>query len=495
MTINIVSCVVAYKNRLAIGKNNDLLLKLKGDQEFFKKITSESLCKFSKLHKNVVLMGRRTWFSIPQSKRPLNNRINLVLTNDKDLKKSSPYDVKKKIDKDLYFLDYDQFIQFYKKTNANVFVIGGSDIYKLFLSKDSIYPAQNVYITEVKNYKLNVEPDTFMEIPDYRYCLSGYSSRYETEKCNYRILLYKLKNEKTDEFNYLDLTKEILIKGNTKVDRTGVGTISYFGKMLRFDISNGTLPLFTTKRVPLKSIIEELLFFCRGDTDSNILNERGVKIWNGNSTREFLDKRNLHHYKIGVLGPIYSWQWRFFGGEYSQAFANTKKVDTTKIGGFDQLSHVEHLLKTDPFSRRILLSAWNPMDLNKMALPPCHHSIQFYVEEINNEKYLSILFNMRSTDTFLGLPFNIASYTILANIMAIKTGMKTKELVFVGGDVHLYKNHISQINEQLKRTPRPFPKIHLDKSLEYKDWSQMEYTDFELIGYFPHPTIKAIMAV
>ena len=210
MTINIVSCVVAYKNRLAIGKNNDLLLKLKGDQEFFKKITSESLCKFSKLDKNVVLMGRRTWFSIPQSKRPLNNRINLVLTNDKDLKKSSPYDVKKKIDKDLYFLDYDQFIQFYKKTNANVFVIGGSDIYKLFLSKDSIYPAQNVYITEVKNYKLNVEPDTFMEIPDYRYCLSGYSSRYETEKCNYRILLYKLKNEKTDEFKYLDLTKNIL---------------------------------------------------------------------------------------------------------------------------------------------------------------------------------------------------------------------------------------------------------------------------------------------
>ena len=510
MTINIISCVIPYKNRLAIGKNNDLLVKLKNDQRFFKKITMESLSSSSKLEKNIVLMGRKTWFSIPQEKRPLENRINLVLTNDRDLLKLSPYNSKKTISKDLYFLNYKQFLQFYEKYNPNVFVIGGSDIYNLFLKEDSVFLANNIYLTEVKNYKLKDEPDTFIDIPDYRYRLIGYSEKYETEKCNYRILTYKLNeklnekldeitNEKlnkiTNEFSYLDLAKKVLKNGHERVDRTEVGTISIFGESLRFDISNGTVPLLTTKQVPLKACIEELLFFCRGDTDSKILDNRGVRIWNGNSSREFLDKRGLRNYRDGILGPVYGWQWRFFGAKYSQAFANTSLIDTSKIGGVDQLSQVLHQLKKDPFSRRIIISAWNPVDLDKMCLPPCHYSIQFYVEEKNGEKYLSALFNMRSSDVFLGLPFNIASYSILLHILAKKAGMKTKEIVYMGGDVHIYKNHINQMKEQISRTPRPFPKIHLDPHIEYINWEYIKYSDFELIGYFPYKTIKAEMAV
>lgn len=504
MTINIISCVIPYKNRLAIGKNNDLLVKLKNDQRFFKKITMESLSSSSKLEKNIVLMGRKTWFSIPQEKRPLENRINLVLTNDRDLLKLSPYNSKKTINKDLYFLNYKQFLQFYEKYNPNVFVIGGSDIYNLFLKEDSVFLANNIYLTEVKNYKLKDEPDTFIDIPDYRYRLISYSEKYETEKCNYRILKYKLnENDKLayltgefrNEISYLDLAKKVLKNGNERIDRTNVGTISTFGESLRFDISNGTLPLLTTKRVPLKACIEELLFFCRGDTDAKILDNRGVKIWNGNSSREFLDKRGLRNYKEGILGPVYGWQWRFFGAKYSQAFADTSFIDTSKIGGVDQLSQVLHQLKTDPFSRRIIISAWNPTDLNKMCLPPCHYSIQFYVEEKDNEKYLSASFNMRSSDVFLGLPFNIASYSILLNILAKKAGMKTKEIIYNGGDVHIYKNHIDQVKEQLKRRPRPFPKIHLNQRIQYIDWSDIKYSDFELIGYFPYEKLFAPMAV
>lgn len=501
MTINIITCVIPYKNRLAIGKNNDLLIKLKEDQKFFKNITSNSLSSFSKLQKNVVLMGRKTWFSIPQEKRPLENRINLVLTRDNDLIKTAPYNNNKKVEKDVYFLNYKQFLQFYKKYNPNVFVIGGSNVYNMFLENNGILKANNIFLTEVKDYKLTEDPDTFINVPNYRYKLIGYSQKFKTEKCNYRILTYKLnyklndKVKSSDEFNYLNLAKKILKNGKERIDRTGVGTISTFVESLRFDISDGTLPLLTTKRVPIKGFIEELLFFCRGDTDTKILDERGVKIWNANSSREFLDKRGLHHYKEGVAGAIYGWQWRFFGANYSQAFADTSLVDTSKIGGFDQLENVVHQLKTDPFSRRIIISAWNPVDLDKMCLPPCHFSIQFYVEEKNGDKYLSAHFNMRSTDVFLGLPFNIASYALLVHILAKKVGMKTKEIIYTGGDVHLYKNHIDQINEQIDRTPRPFPKIYLNDCIKNMDWSSISYSDFEIIGYFPYSAIKANMAV
>jgi thymidylate synthase len=191
----------------------------------------------------------------------------------------------------------------------------------------------------------------------------------------------------------------------------------------------------------------------------------------------------------------YGWQWRFFGAKYSHAFSDTSKINTSKIGGFDQLEYVIRELKENPMGRRALMSYWNPPDFDKMVLPPCHYSCQFYVEERNNERYLNCHFTMRSTDVFLGLPFNIFSYAVLTYIIAIKCNMKPGTLVYTGGDVHIYKNHIDQVEEQLTRTMRPLPKLIVNKDVEYKDFSEISITDFDVVGYFPHPPIKAPMAV
>lgn len=502
--INLIACVTIFKNRLAIGKNNDLLFKLKDDMKFFKNITSFNLSSTSKLNKNIVLMGRKTWFSIPQQFRPLNNRINLILTNDRQLLSPVP----KNLDlngSDFYFITMGTFEKIYKKYNPNVFVIGGANIYNEFLSKTNELSVNKIYLTHVqtedlKNIKFikENEPDTFMKNFSHKFKLIGYSEKYNSiyndKNISYRILTYNQTNEQSEELKYLDLAKYILENGKERTDRTGTGTIGIFGAQLRFDISNGNLPLLTTKQVPLKAIIEELLFFCRGDTDTKILDRKDVKIWNSNTSREFLDKRGLQHYPEGCMGPMYSWNWRHFGAKYSPTFGDTSKCDRSLIGGFDQLQNVIHLLKTDPFSRRIYISNLNPAESQNMCLEPCHTYIQFYVEEINGIKYLSGYFSMRSSDN-LAWVFNICSYVLLVNILALKCGMKSKEIVYNAVDCHIYKMHKNQIKEQMTRVPRPFPKVHLDPSIKTKDWSEMTFNDFQLIGYFSHPSIKMEMAI
>ena len=237
-----------------------------------------------------------------------------------------------------------------------------------------------------------------------------------------------------------------------------------------------------------------MLWFCRGDTDTNILSKKGIKIWDGNTSREFLDKRKLD-YPEGVAGPIYGWQWRHFNAKYSSVFSDTSKFDTSILGGVDQLENVINALKTDPFSRRIMMSAWNPEQLNEMALPPCHHCITFYAEEIDGEMYLSSHFIMRSSDFLLGVPFNLASYCVLTQIIAMKCGMKAKELVYSGSDIHIYSNHIKSVEKQLKRPVRSSPILKIDNSIKDKDWAEMKVSDFELIGYIPAQGIVAKMAI
>jgi thymidylate synthase len=446
-------------------------------------------------------MGRKTWFSISRERRPLKNRLNLILTNDPNLLSISPYPRSSfsRLDKQVYFLTFYQFLHFYKMTNSNVFVIGGSEIYDLFLTPPSNLQADRVYLTEVYDYKVGVnsEPDCFMTPLDESYKLISVSEK-EYDKgyeLHYRFLQYKRYNDFiSSEHEYLKLAQYILENGNSRPDRTRVGTISSFGHKMDFDISE-FIPLLTTKRVPWKHCIEELLWFMRGDTDARILQSRGVKIWDGNTSREFLDSRGLHHYETGILGKGYGWQWRFFGAKYSQAFADTSRIDNNKVGGFDQLAYVENLLKTDPFSRRILMCYWNPPDFDKTALLPCHYSCQFYVTEKNGERYLSCLFNMRSNDFLLGNPFNIFSYAVLTYILAIRCDMKPDRLVYMGGDVHIYKNHIDQVKQQLARSPRSLPKLIVNPSVKCKSINEITITDFEVIGYFPHAPIRAPMAI
>jgi dihydrofolate reductase/thymidylate synthase len=501
MTINVIACVANYKNRMAIGRNGSLLVKLSQDMLYFKNVTKNRLSTDSKLDKNVVLMGRKTWFSIPKENRPLKGRLNLVLTKDIDLLRLSPYpknvNSKTTFDKSVYFITFDQFCDFYTKTNANVFVIGGGEVYSLFLKSSNYLKPRHVFLTEVYNYKseTGLEPDTFMEPLDQSYRLIGVSERLTEDNIDFRFLEYRhFTGYRTEEYKYTDTLRQILELGDSRDDRTGVGTISIFGHQMSFDISQ-YVPLLTTKRVPWKHAIEELLWFMRGDTDAKILQRRGVRIWDGNTSRQFLDNRGLHHYDEGILGPGYGWQWRFFGARYSQAFADTSNVDTSKIGGFDQLAYVENELKKNPFSRRIMMSYWNPPDFERTALLPCHFTCQFYVTERSGERYLSCHFVMRSNDMFLGNPFNIFSYAVLTYILAMRCDMKPGRLVYSVGDCHIYKNHLEQVAKQLERDPRPFPKMKINPDVKTKPISEITVDDFDIIGYFPHPPIKAPMAV
>jgi dihydrofolate reductase/thymidylate synthase len=505
MSINLIACVTQYKNKLAIGRNNGLLFKIKRDMDFFKEITTSTNGPFiSKLTKNVVVMGRRTWFSLPRNFRPLPNRINIVLTRDKDLHKLSPYPFCPfdKFNKTTYFMSYDQFKKFFKKKQPNVFIIGGEDIYNLFLDEtDILFKPKKLYITEVLNAKFEpgLEPDTFMNHFSEEYVLSFNSEKFFDKgyRVNYRFLEYDYyHNYKTHEHRYLELMQDILNSGVERIDRTNTGTIGLFGTQLRFDISK-TIPLVTTKRVSLKNIIDELLFFCAGHTDAKILQRKNVKIWDGNTTREFLDKRGLSHYDVGIMGPMYGWSWRNFGDQYSQQYADMTHVDKSVLKGFDQLKHVENLLKTDPFSRRIYITALNPAQSSQMVLEPCHTFFQLYVTENphTKQKYLSGHYLMRSNDVFLAHNYNLVSYAILIYILALKTDMKPKEIVYSCSDCHIYKNHVYQVYEQLSNTPRPFPKLELNQCVKDTEYEHLTSDMFDLIGYFPHSAIKAPMAV
>lgn len=261
---------------------------------------------------------------------------------------------------------------------------------------------------------------------------------------------------------YLDLCKTVLEHGTRKEDRTGTGTISIFGYQMRFNLQDG-FPLLTTKKLHTKSIIHELLWFLAGDTNVRYLQENGVRIWN-----EWADEN-------GELGPVYGKQWRSW---------ETKDGRT-----IDQIKEVLHQIKTNPDSRRMIVSAWNVGEIDQMALPPCHCLFQFYV----SNGTLSCQLYQRSADIFLGLPFNIASYSLLTMMIAQVTGLKPGEFVHTIGDAHIYLNHLEQVNLQLQRKPRPLPKMIINP--EVKDLFAFKYEDFTIEGYNPHPTIKGVVSV
>ena len=487
--INIIASVVQYKNRLAIGRDNKLLFRFVDDMNFFRTTTIGNY----PITTNVVLMGYNTYLSIGN---PLENRINIVLTNKTEL-----YNIMSPIPLEsdrVYFMDIYTFWEIYYAFQPNVFVIGGSQIYDLFITR-----AKNIYLTNIKSndnkdvrFDIDKQPNVFLNTFPSKFKLKTVSEKHYSKNNMYsfRFLHYEEGIGRSDEYNYVNLLKDILSLGNTRDDRTQTGTISIFGTQLRFDISE-TIPLMTLKQIPFRIILEELLWFCRGDTDSKILQNKNVHIWDGNTSRAFLDKQGLTDYEEGILGPGYGFQWRHQGAEYKQEYADTSKIDPSLIGGFDQLRHVEELLKNDPFSRRIVISAWNPSDFSKTALVPCHILLQFYVEEIRGQKYLSCQFYMRSNDVFLANVFNVVSYTVLTYILALKCNMKPKEIIYTCGDAHIYLNHLEQVKELINRRPRPFPKLILNDSLKTKDWNEMEEADFELVGYFPHAPITAKMAI
>lgn len=293
----------------------------------------------------------------------------------------------------------------------------------------------------------------------------------------------------TEELQYLDLCKRIIEEGEFRPDRTGTGTYSIFAPpQLRFNLRDNAFPLLTTKRVFTKGIILELLWFIAGCTDGKKLSEQGVKIWEGNGSREYLDSIGLTGRREGDLGPIYGFQWRHFGAKY-------KTCDDDYTGqGVDQLQNVIDKLKTNPYDRRIIMSAWNPADFALMALPPCHIFSQFYVNFPKNGKpQLSCLLYQRSCDMGLGVPFNIASYALLTIMIAHICDMEPGEFIHTLGDAHVYKDHVDALKEQISRTPRAFPKLFIKRKVESID--DFKYDDFEIVDYHPHPKIQMKMSV
>lgn len=289
---------------------------------------------------------------------------------------------------------------------------------------------------------------------------------------------------------YLELCQKILNEGHVKGDRTGTGTYSYFGAQMRFPLNEG-FPLLTTKKVFLKGIIHELLWFIKGDTNIRYLVQNNVKIWNewpyenfkkssdynGETLEEFVEKIKEDEEfakKHGDLGPVYGKQWRAFG------------IDEHKV---DQLQDVIEMIKSNPNSRRLIVCAWNPMVIDQMALPPCHSLFQFYVADGK----LSCQLYQRSADLFLGVPFNIASYALLTMMVAKVCNLELGDFVHTMGDVHIYSNHIDQINLQLTRTPRPLPKMIIKSNPT--NIEDFKFEDFELVEYNPYPTIKGKVAV
>lgn len=449
-TFIMFSLIAACDAKNGIGLNGGIPWKSPEDMAHFKKITEG----------HVVIMGRKTWYSLP--KRPLPNRMNVLLSNT-EMTISSV---------DMTFNSIEQCVEWFTDNKARfkgkkLFVIGGASIYNQFLSKDLVW---DLHITHIFG---NYDCDTFITFPKDLKSSWGHTQLSPTTR--YRVY-YTINKE---ENQFLSLMNDIVSHGNKKGDRTGTGTMSVFGRQLRFDLTEGRIPMMTTRPVSLRYVFEELMWILRGQTNNKILNDKKIHIWDDNTTREFLDSRGLTHLPEGDVGASYGFQMRHFGEEYKDC--------ETKYGGFDQLDNVIKLLKNNPDSRRIVISLWNPAQLDKMALPPCLYGYQFYV----SNGYLSCILTQRSSDIALAGSHNCIAGALLVHMLGAITGLKAGELIWNPADIHVYMNQIDAVDEQLKRHPKPFPTLRVVNVP--KDIRDFKYSDFKLYNYAPHPKIKFAM--
>ena len=425
-----------------------------------------------------VVMGRKTWDSLP--KKPLDGRINLILTGSISKIVWNP---QTQIG---FFPNINDLILWiaYNKDITDVYIIGGAIIFRELLQR---VPIQHLWVTQIM---ADFNCDTCLNPSDIPYdkfiletsCMYNdhehWFRRQHWIHKDYHVQQY----HSIEEIRYLELLQTVKLTGKLTKDRTGVGTLSVFGKSLEFDLACG-FPLLTTKRVFFRGVAEELFWFLKGDTNVKNLQAKGIHIWDGNTSREYLDKIGHYNRLEGDAGKIYGFQWRHWGAKYIDCYTDYQGH------GYDQIQEVINLIRTNPNSRRILFSAWNPQDLADMALPPCHVLYQFYVQQ---DGCLACQMYQRSADLFLGVPFNIASTALLTTLIATTCDRKPGKIRVVFGDAHIYLNHLDAVEEQLNRLPRSFPKLtikHKRERLEDYQWS-----DLLLEGYNPHPAIKAPMA-
>ncbi|XP_066337010.1 bifunctional dihydrofolate reductase-thymidylate synthase-like [Miscanthus floridulus] len=501
--------VVAATRDMGIGKDGVLPWKLLGDLKFFKELT---LTTSDPAKKNAVIMGRKTWESIPVKSRPLPGRLNVILTRSGSFDFATVENVVicGSMKSALELLASTPYCLSIEK----VFVVGGGQVLREYLNGPA---CQAIHLTDIQS---SIECDTFIPPVDFSVFQPWYSSfpvvesnirhsfvtfvrvrksvaethesngkdstEVDTKNDKFEIenfsFLPKMVYDRHEEYQYLNLVEDIIRSGAQKNDRTGTGTLSKFGCQMRFNLRKN-FPLLTTKRVFWRGVVEELLWFISGSTNAKVLQEKGIHIWDGNASREYPDSVGLAHREEGDLGPVYGFQWRHFGAEYTDMHADY----TGK--GFDQLMDVIDKIKNNPDDRRIILSAWNPSDLKKMALPPCHMFAQFYVE--NGD--LSCQMYQRSADMGLGVPFNIASYSLLTYMIAQVCDLSLGDFVHVIGDAHVYRTHVRALEEQIQKMPKPFPILKINPSK--KNIDSFMASDFKLVSYDPHQRLEMKMAV
>lgn len=480
---NIITCV---DKKWGIGKNNSIPWTSDHDLKWFKELTENQ----------IVIMGRNTWTSLPI--KPLPNRINIIVSKTLSLHNSKNTYITSSLNTALSNKFITKIVrENYLYHNKKIFVIGGENIYKEALQYNE---CENVFITHlVKSYDCDkFFPSNYLNQNNYQL----YDIHHKDK--NMEILQYRNQLYNPNELNisansygekvYLQHLQNILEYGQKNEDRTGVGTLSSFGINMEFNLQNNIIPLLTTKRVYWKGIVEELLWFLRGSTNVKELQEKKVNIWDGNSSREFLDSRGLTHLNEGDIGPTYGFNFRHYGATYHTCHSKYENDNS----GFDQVADVLHKLRNNPSDRRIIINLWNPMTYNDVALPPCLFLYQFYVtndKETNKPRWLSCSIYQRSGDMGLGVPFNIASASLLTYILAHLSGLTPLRLYHTIGNAHIYLNHIDALKEQITRTPIPFPLLHINNNKHYNNVEDFTFEDFKIIGYNPMETIQMKMAV
>lgn len=464
------------------------------DMDWFREVTTET-------DRTAVIMGRKTYESIPPKFRPLPRRINVVIssayndgiTTDGILTDEPVVHVK----------SFKTALEWCASAGVRAIVIGGANVYEQALQSPFLRIA---YITMIKG-----DFACDLKFP------SKYLNHYDTcNDCKYENgELVPKKNEyryyyfgNIEEAAYQRMCSEVL-KMPPQPNRTGIDTRAKFATALRFSLfeqgRGNILPLITSKHTPFSLIYHELIWFLRGSTDTDYLLANNVHIWDGNSSREFLDANMHTQYQVGEVGPIYGKQWRSWGSTWwwksCRKEMELKNADKPNIG-YDQLAAVIYKLKTDPYTRRAVVNAWNVEDLPEMVLPPCHYSFQFVVNSVGGKMRLNCSVNMRSADLALGVPFNIASYALLTHMVAHIVGMTPGELNINMADCHLYENHIAGVEKMIARQPRRFPtiafspRVHNTKDVSIDDFANnFTINDIVIGGYSPHPTIKLPMAV
>lgn len=487
--------VAASSATRGIGWKGDLPWSLPGDMKYFARVTKGKYAAPTESDANpkmnAVVMGRKTWNSIPDKFRPLKGRHNVVLTRD-------PQKLIDVVPPGVLVANglqdaWRQLGALPKDELGKIFVIGGAELYERSIKENYVHTVMMTSVDTPDDMQFDTFfPDLFGNYDDdgavseWKECEGDDCETHEDNGLSYRFMMYQRSNR--EEEQYLQLIRKILKEGIVRGDRTGTGTKSLFGAQMRFDLRDGTLPLLTTKKTFWRGVAEELLWFISGSTNANLLKEKNIRIWDGNASKEFLESRGLGHREEGDLGPVYGFQWRHFGAEYKDMHADYTGQ------GVDQLAECIDKIKNNPEDRRILMSAWNPSALDEMALPPCHLLCQFYVDTTKNE--VSCHMYQRSADMGLGVPFNIASYALLTHLVAHVTGRKAGDLVHTLGDAHVYLNHIEPLKEQLERTPRAFPKLFIDDDADTpKTIDDFSYQDLHVVGYHPFEKISMKMAV